>query len=220
MSKPDALAVRDLVIVGAGGHGREVLDIVEAINAIEVRWAFMGFLDDGVPNHATLQRRTARLIGPLSVLAGLKTDYVVGIGEGAVRRKIDHLADDLGLAAAVLVHPSATLGADVVLAPGAVLAAGARVTTNVRLGRHTHLNVSSVVSHDCRLGDYVTLSPGSLVNGSVTLHDEVMLGTGAVVTPGRTIGRRTWVGAGAVVVDDLPEDCVARGVPARVVRSR
>jgi sugar O-acyltransferase (sialic acid O-acetyltransferase NeuD family) len=207
-----------LVIVGAGGHGREVLDIVEAVNAVRPAWRFLGFLDDGTPDADRLARRGAVHLGDTAMLRDLDADYVVGIGDGDTRRRVAEAAGDR--AAAVLVHPLASCGADVELAPGVMVAAGARITTNVRIGRHTHVNCNALVSHDCRLGEFVTLSPGVLVNGTVTLDDGVLLGTGAIVTPGRTVGRGTWVGAGAVVVDDLPAGVVATGVPARVRRER
>lgn len=212
--------MRDLVIVGAGGHGRELLDVAEAVNAVRPTWRVLGVLDDGDPRRDRLERRGATLLGGLANLAGLDADYVVGVGDSEVRARVDVIATASGHQAAVLVHPAATVGADVELAPGVVLAAGARVTTNVRLGRHTHLNVNAVVSHDGRLADYVTLSPGALVNGTVVLEEHVLLGTAAVVTPGRHIGARTWVGAGGVVVHDLPPGVVATGVPARVSRRR
>lgn len=212
--------MRNLVIVGAGGHGRELLDVVEAVNDVHPTWRFLGFLDDGPSDAGRLERRRARVLGPVSCLRDVDADYLVGIGDSEARQRVAALSDINGRTAAVLVHPAATVGGDVELSPGTVLCAGARVTTNVRLGRHTHVNVNAVVSHDGRVGDFVTLSPGALVNGTVILEDHVMLGTAAVVTPGRTVGARTWVGAGAVVVEDLPPDVVATGVPARIVRAR
>ena len=204
--------VRDLVIVGAGGHGRELLDIVEAINAMRPTWRFLGFLDDGAPDRGLLARRLAAHLGTSHLLAELDACYVVGTGDSEVRARIDAFATAEGREAAVLVHPQATVASDNVLSPGVIVAAGAHITTNVYLGRHTHLNVGAVVSHDCRLADFVTLSPRSVCNGNVSLREHVFLGTGAIVTPGRTVGARTWVGAGSVVLNDLPPDQVAVGV--------
>jgi len=212
--------MRDLVIVGAGGHGRELLDVVEAINAVEPTWRFLGFLDDGTPPADPLERRGARVVGPVAALAELSTSYAIGIGVSETRRRIDELALAADREPAVLVHPLASMGSDVELGPGVVLAAGARVTTNVRLGRHTHINAGAVVSHDGRIADYGTISPGALVNGTVTLEECVLLGTASVITPGCTVGRGTWVGAGAVVLHDLPAGVIATGVPARVRRVR
>jgi len=210
-----------LVIVGAGGHGRETVDIVRAINAAspaEPAWNLLGLVaDEAEP--ALLARVSTPYLGTLTEALRTFTtvSYVIGIGRGAAREQLDGVIQSAkaGWTAATLVHPLASIGADVELAPGVVLAAGARVTTNVRLGRHTQLNVNAVISHDCRVGDFVTCSPGSLVNGNNTLDHHVFLGTGAVVTPGRRLGHGAVVGAGAVVVDDVGANATVKGVPAR-----
>ena len=207
--------MRELVIVGGGGHGRETLDIVEAINAVEPTWAFAGFVDDGEVIADRLERRDASLLGTTKILADTDPRYVIGIGSPAVRAKLDEQLTAWGRTAATLIHPAATLASDNRISDGVLLAAGARVTTNVTLGRHVHLNVNAVVSHDCVVGDYTTLSPGALVNGDVRLAEGVFLGTGAIITPGITIGDHAVIGAGAVVVRDVPPGVTVRGVPAR-----
>lgn len=209
--------LHELVIIGAGGHGRELLDIVDAINAASPTFRFLGFVDDGAPDHGRLKRRAARHLGPMGALSGLGAEYVIGIGNGGDRRRLASLAHDAGCGAASLVHPMASIGSDVLLEPGTVIAAGARITTNVRVGAHAHLNVNSVVSHDCTVGAFTTISPGALVNGAVTLGEECFLGTGAVITPGMRIGAGSSVGAGAVVIEDVPDGATVVGVPAHEI---
>lgn len=209
---------RPLVIVGAGGHGRETLDVVEALARVEHPnpYEFVGFCADEADD-LLLARRGAALLGPVDALRGLDAWYVLGIGTSETRRDLDRQVTDYGRTAAVLVHPLASTGSDLRFGDGVLLAAGARVTTNVTLGRHTHLNVNAVVSHDCTVGDYVTLSPGVLVNGAATLGEGAFLGTGAVVLPGRTVGAWARVGAGAVVTEDVAPGATVVGAPARPV---
>jgi sugar O-acyltransferase (sialic acid O-acetyltransferase NeuD family) len=204
-----------LVIVGTGGHGRETLDVVEAVNLEKSTFEMLGFLDDRDDNVPLLKARGAELIGDVDRLAELDAHYVIGVGSGQMRSEIDRRATAWGREPAVLVHPTATIGADVVLDPGVVLAAGARLTTNVRLGRHTQVNINGTVSHDCRLGPYVTVSPGATVSGTVTLGEGVLIGAGATVIQGITIGEWATIGAGACVVRDVEPGVTVVGVPAR-----
>ena len=204
-----------LVIVGAGGHGREMLDIVEASSDGEqAEWDFLGFVDDGEVDEDRLGRRAARAVRA-DDLDPASVRYIAGVGDSTARERIDERMRAAGFEAATLVHPSASVGGDVRLAPGVVLAAGARVTTNVALGRHTQLNIGACVSHDCVLGDYVTLSPGTLVNGECSVGDRAFFGTGSIITPRTRIGAGATVGAGAVVLADVPAGTTVVGVPAR-----
>ncbi len=207
--------MRDLVIVGAGGHGRETLDIVEAINEQTPTWNFVGFVDDGEVVTERLERRGAQVLGPTGELRDMDAHYVIGIGESGVRAQMDATLTGWGLEAATLVHPLASVASDNKLGHGVLLAAGARITTNVTLGRHVHLNVNAVVSHDCALGDHVTVSPGVHLNGEVSVGNRVFFGTGAIVAPGVSIGDDAIIGAGAVVVRDVPNAVTVMGVPGR-----
>lgn len=204
-----------IVIVGAGGFGREVLDIVEAENSVEERWDFLGFLDDGTPDSGLLERRGAKLLGPTEALGDVDARYVIGIGSGSARRRIDGLATALGREPATLVHPSATFGSDVELGPGCIVCAQVGVTTHIRLGRHADLHVGSQVGHDTVLEDYASVFPGASVGGNVLLGSGVTVGTGASVIQGLVIGRDATVGAGAAVVRDVEAGSTVVGVPAR-----
>ncbi len=204
----------DLVIFGAGGHGRETLDIVEAINDDgSATWNFLGFLDDGEVRAERLDRRGAQVVD-VSELDPEKVRYVIGIGDPSTRETVAERMTKSGFVPATLIHPQASVGGDVRIAEGVVLAAGARVTTNVSLERHVQLNVGSVVSHDCEIGAFATLSPGTLVNGDCRIGERAFFGTGAIVTPGLEIGADARVGAGAVVLADVSEGTTVVGVPA------
>ena len=204
-----------VVIIGTGGHAREALDIVEAVNCIAPTYSFAGFLDERRDNEALVDLRNARIVGTVDDLGRFDASYVIGIGDGDVRARLDVELSDRGCRPATLVHPDATVGSLVDLAPGVVIAAGARLTTNVVLGRHTHVNVNATISHDCRLGDYVTVSPGASICGSVSIGDRSMLGAGCTVIPNLVVGAGVTVGAGAVVVNPLADGVTASGVPAR-----
>jgi sugar O-acyltransferase (sialic acid O-acetyltransferase NeuD family) len=209
--------VERLVIIGAGGFAREVLDVVEAINRERPTWDVVGFVDDGDPDEDLLEARGHQLLGGSDHLERLDAAFVIGIGDPATRRRLDERASSAGLLPATVVHPQATMASLVDLGPGSVVTAGVRMTTNISTGRHVHLNLNTTVGHDCVLGDYVTVNPGVNISGSCVIGDGVMLGTGAAVIQGLTIGAGATVGAGAVAVKDVPPGVTAVGIPARPI---
>ena len=208
-----------LVIIGCGGFGREVHDVVDAVNHIEPTWELLGYLDDkpDAANVKFVESRGFRVLGGTDWPVGRNPDvqFVIGIGTGSVRRAIDQKLTSAGFGSATLVHPAATLGYDVRVGAGTVICAGVRVTTNISLGRHVHLNINATVGHDCTLADYVTVNPLVAISGGVTIGSESMLGTNSAVLQQLSIGDRSVVGAGSCVVRDVPDDTVVKGVPAK-----
>jgi sugar O-acyltransferase (sialic acid O-acetyltransferase NeuD family) len=206
---------RPLVIVGAGGFGREVVDIVDAINAQAPAFELLGFLDDGDVRDDLIARIGVPLLGDTSLLADLDADHVVGIGAAEPRRRIDARARAGGWPAAVLRHPAATIGRDVELGAGVIVAAGARLTTHITVGRHVHVNLNCTVGHDTVIHDYATLFGGVVVGGGCVIGEGATVGSGAVILPGVRIGDRAVVGAGATVVRDVAPESVVVAMAAR-----
>ncbi|BFU42446.1 acetyltransferase [Krasilnikovia sp. MM14-A1004] len=207
-----------IVIIGCGGHGREILGIVTAIN--EHRgdtWKVLGFVDDkpSDTNLRLLKRLDADYLGPVAALAAMDARFVIGIGDPRVRARIAERTAAYGLKAAQLVHPDATVGLDNAFSEGVVLFPGARVTTNVTLGPHVHLNQNATVGHDSVLGDCTQVNPLAAVSGSCSIGPRVLIGTTAAVLQGIAVGSGATVGAGACVVRDVPELTTVKGVPAR-----
>lgn len=208
--------VRDLVIVGAGGHGRELYDTVVAAGEAS-RWRVLGVVDDAPGSVDRLQRLGLELLGPVDWLFEHPSTYALGIGTSAVRARLVERFDAAGLEPASVIHPDAHLGRDCRLDPGVVVFDRSTITTNVSIGRHTHVNVGCAVQHDSVVGEFVQMSPGVLVNGDCSIGDRVFLGTGAIVTRGVTVGSDAVIGAGAVVLHDVPDGARVHGVPARRV---
>lgn len=207
-----------IVIVGCGGFGREVHDVIDAINAEKPTWHLIGYVDDSPTeeNRSLVERRGSRVLGGVADLATMDPAHaVIGIGSGAVRHSIDDRLKAMGWASATLIHPAATCGAEVSIGDGSVVCAGARLTTNIRLGRHVHININSTVGHDSILHDYVTVNPLVAISGGVQVGSETMLGTHSAVLQNLSIGARAIVGAASCVVKPVPDHTTVKGVPAR-----
>lgn len=209
--------------MGAGGFGRETIDVVEAINQVSPHaetYSLQGVVDDNpaLDDLALLSRRGVRYLGTTSeVLDTIASDvrYLIGVGSPAAREKIDFQYRQAGLQAGTAIHPRATIGSDFQLAPGTVICAGAQVSTNVKFGAHVHINPGAILGHDARLSDYVSVNPGAIVSGRVEVGSRVLVGAGSIILQGLTVGAGSLVGAGAVVTKDVPERTVVKGVPAR-----
>ena len=208
-----------VVIVGAGGFGREVLDVIEAADAVSPSLRMVGFIDDNARHRRILAARDAELLDGFHDLRASGARYVVAVADPGARRKLVLRAEEAGLLPADVWHPSATSGAVNTIGEGVVVCSHVSITTNIAIGRHAHLNLNTTVGHDCTFGDFVTVNPGANISGSVELGHGVTVGTGAVIIQGVRVGEGTMVGAGAIVTRDLPAQVVAMGAPARPVRS-
>lgn len=214
----------DLVVVGAGGFGREVIDVVRAINAVRSgSWNVIGVIDDS-PSELNLSRLSqlgVAYLGSRAALADVPPDTLVSIGVGAPSARIS-IADDierLGLRSAQIVHPAAVFGSTFSTGEGLVACAGVSVGTNVTLGRHVHLNPHAVIGHDSVLDDFVSVNPNATVSGDCRIGTAVLIGASAVVLEGREVSDDVVVGAAACVVGPSKPGDVLVGVPARPLRN-
>lgn len=216
---------RRLWVIGAGGFGREVVSLVRRLGRTDPGYEVAGVVDDApsAQNVARLERLGVPLSGDLAGALRRTEPWsaVVAIGDAAVRERIvrrlaEEAAAPVDLPA--LVHPDATVGEDVELGEGTVVAPGVRLSACIRVGAHVHLDQNVTVGHDTVVGDFARLNPAACVSGDVTLGRGVLVGANATVLQGRSVGDHAVVGAGAVVTRDVPGSRTVIGVPARPLR--
>jgi sugar O-acyltransferase (sialic acid O-acetyltransferase NeuD family) len=206
-----------VVIVGAGGHGRVVLDILIRARRTKV----VGFLDS---NPATHGRRMdgVPILGDLSALSDLRKQGVEGaivaIGDNGVRRSFADEIEASGIEMINAIHPSANLAHNVRIGRNVVIAAGALVCAHCQIGDSAILNTGSIVDHESMIGTAAHICPGARLAGRVSVESGAFIGIGATVLQGLRIGCEAIVGGGAVVIRDVPRMETVVGVPARTLR--
>lgn len=187
-----------LVVVCAGGHGRDVAAIADAAG-----WVVQGFLDE-IDGPQVLGR-------PADV--HLFDHHVLGHNSSVTRERLDRPEG-----AITLIHPSAAVSGDLTASSGVVVGANCTIGPETRLGRHTHINGNVFITR-ARIGDFVTIGPGATICGDVTIGAGAQIGAGAVISNLCEIGPRAIIGAGAVLPPGthVPPNQTWVGVPARRV---
>jgi sugar O-acyltransferase (sialic acid O-acetyltransferase NeuD family) len=214
--------MQDIVIVGAGGLGREISEWVEDINEVSPTFRLLGFLDDDASRHGERCHDVTILGGVDWIHVQPRTiGVVVGLGNPPAKRRVVERLRAAGVTRfPSILHPQAVIGRFVEIGEGTLVCPGAILTTDIRIGRFVGLNFDLTVGHDSRVDDYVTLAPGVHVSGRVHVGEGCDLGAGATVVPSAEIGAWTIVGAGATVTGSLPANCTAVGTPARAIKTR
>jgi len=207
---------KNILIYGAGGHGKLVADVLLARNEL-----LEGFVDD---NPATSGSTILGLNVFTTEWLWQQPDQrdisiVLGVGNNRARKAIAERCRSAGMEILTVIHPTAVIAASAHIGEGAAIMAAVVVNPEAKIGTGVILNSGAVVEHDVVLGEYSHVSTNVAMGGNARLGDYSMLGVGAAMKPGARVGADTIVGAGSVVVQDIPGGVVAVGVPARVIRS-
>jgi len=205
----------NIVILGAGGQGKVVLDILKKNNHHVI-----GFIDDD-------KNKKGKLINNVKVLGNFldinKTKknidgIVIGIGDNNIRSDYFLKIKKLNLKIVNAIHPNTIISENVKIGKGVIIVGGAVVNTNVKIGNNVIINTGATVDHDCVLGDNSQICPGVNLAGNVKIKKNAFIGTGAVINPGICIGENSIVGSGSTIIRDVPKNVVVVGMPGKIIK--
>lgn len=205
------------IIIGGGGHAKVL------IHALQLRQIpILGIVDEDNTKIGTTVMGV-RVLGDDSFVKDYASEKIClvnglgSIGSVCLRKKVYLRFKEQGYTFRSVIHPAAVVAADVILAEGVQIMAGAVIQPGCTIGCNAIINTRASIDHDCRIGDHAHIAPGCVLSGGVSIGAETHLGTGSVVIQGKTIGSGALVGAGAVVVGDVAAGKMVCGVPAKSV---
>lgn len=210
----------DVIGLGAGGHAKVVIEILKVNNQFNV----IGLLDESDDKVGT-KLEGISILGKDSLLPdlyarGVRHAFIgVGtVGHGNRRSMLYETLRQLGFNMISAIHPTAIISSSAQLGVGPTIMAGAVINSGARIGENVIVNTGAIVDHDCVIGDHCHIATGACLSGAVRVGDGTHIGAGAVVRQDISIGKNSVVGAGAVVVDNIPDNVVVIGVPAKVYK--
>ncbi len=211
--------MQDLVIIGAGGVGREVAWIVEQINNVKATFNLIGFIDDSAELHGN-SINGYKILGDVNYLLGMKKDInvVCAIANYKIKKSIMEKLNLRQFQHTSIIHPDVYINSTNAIGKGCVIYPGVIITTNTKIGDYVIISPKCGIGHEAIIEDYCSILWNVSVSGNVKIDEGCLIGSGATIIQGRRIGRETIVGAGSVVIREIPEKCTAVGIPAKVIK--
>lgn len=216
----DDSKVEKIIIVGCGQHANVVLYNLE----MQGKYEALGYLDSDV-SKVGLQYNGLRVLDnyTLDNIADLRAKYktdkfFIGFGNMRYRQTVYEEFANVGWEPINIFHPDAIISKHAQIGKGVLIEAGCLITPNPIIGNNVVVNTGSQVNHDNFIEDHVYIASGVVLSGGVTIKENSLIDDGAIITLGRSVGRNCIIGAGSVVTKDIPDNTVAYGIPAKVVR--
>lgn len=209
--------VKDLVIIGASGFGREVANVVERINTEQKTWNLIGLVDDNLKGTTV---EGYNIIGTIKDLLSYESKpyVIVAIAETKTRFALVQKFSESGFSFATIIDPSVRMGRKVSIGEGTIICPNTFFTTNIEIGKHCILNVNCSFGHDTRVKDFVSIMSHTAIAGDVEIGSGCYFGLNCTCINMIKLGSWSKYGAGCVIVEDMPEEIVAVGVPARAIK--
>ncbi len=211
--------MKDIVIIGAGGFGREIKCLIDDINESSPTKLFniLGFIDDGIK--VGTQIHEYKVLGNVEYLSTLKKkpQIVFGIGHPPIKKKIIEQLE--GFVFPSLIHPTVNVkGYNLIIGKGCIICKDSILTCDIKILDFVTINLACTLGHDAIIKSYSSLMPSVNVSGEVVIEEGVFVGTGVKIVNQMIIGKNSIIGAGAVISKPIPENCTAVGIPAKPLK--
>ena len=211
---------KKIVLIGAGGFGREVVSIIEVLNSIKPQYKLLGFLDDGDRYREGMIINGYPWLGKREWILEHKDEVVCTctIGNPHIKGMIQRELTEKGVTFETIIAAGGYIGQYTEIGPGCVLYGGVTVSVNCKVGAGVLMNQMVNIGHDVVIGDYTTIMPTTGISGNCVVGSEVNIGGHAFVIPGRRIGDGATVAAGSIVFSNVKAGTTVLGNPARRMR--
>lgn len=206
-----------LGIYGAGGLGRELLELASVINERTKRWKSTVFIDDAKPSPSVCGKAVLSY-AEAKELFGQELEIVLAIGEPATREKLFSKIKADGISTPSLIHPNVYIPKTVSIGDGVVIQDGCYISCNVTIKDYAFLQPRCSVGHDCVLNEGCIISTFDTIAGAVSVGKYTYIGMSTAVKEAVTIGDYSIVGMSSAVYKDIPNEVIALGNPARPVK--
>ena len=209
--------VKDLVIAGAGGFGRETAWLISQVNRSLMTYRLLGFYDDQKEKGAQVDSK--QILGSIDDLAKIDNsiNVVIAIADPLTRKTIRNKLKGSQFGFPSIIHPNVDLG-DNVIGEGCIICSGVTLTIGISIGSFSILNLNSTIGHDVVVDSFVSVMPGVNISGSVQVGSEIYIGANATLLQSIQLGRGAVIGAGAVVIHNVMEYDTVGGVPAKSIK--
>ena len=211
---------KKLILIGGGGHCKVVISILNKLDNFEIA----GIVDNYKAGSFISGIKIVGTDDDLKDICKSSThNALITVGstkDNTKRYTLFNMAKEIGYEFPVIISQEAIVDKSVKIDEGTVIMPGSIINIGSSIGKNCIINTSVIIEHDCKIGNHSHIAPGVHISGAVNIGELSFIGIGATIIQGITIGKNVTIGAGSVVIKDIPDNVIALGNPAKIIKSK